>query len=63
MSAFRSKADIGDEPAQCLLMLRVVGRLPCLCVCHGLGRQVSDKPQGRKPWDGMGGVVPPAMGI
>ena len=30
-------------------MLRVVGRLPLRCDCAGLGRQVSDKPQGRKP--------------
>ena len=31
-----------------LLVLRVVGHLPMLGVCHELGRQVSDKPQGRK---------------
>ncbi len=30
------------------MLLRVVGRLPWLGVCHGLGRQASDKPQGRK---------------
>ena len=30
-------------------MLRVVGRLPLLGACHELGRQASDKPQGRKP--------------
>ena len=36
---------------ECPMLLRVVGRLPWLCVRHGLGRQVSDKPQGRKPRD------------
>jgi len=32
-------------------MLRVVGRLPLLSGWCGLCRQVSDKPQGRKPRD------------
>ncbi len=62
-SAFRSEADIRDEIAGRLLLLRVVGRLPWLGDCDGLGRQASDKPQWRKPRAGMDGMVPPAMGI
>ncbi len=63
MSGSRDEADAMDKTALRLQLLRVVGRLPWLGDCDGLGRQVSDKPQWRKPRAGMDGVVPPAMGI
>jgi len=44
-----SRRRLGTIHKVCLLMLRVVGRLPWRGVCDELGRQASDKPQGRKP--------------
>ena len=48
MSVYRRKAEIDLKIAKSLLLLRVVGHLALPDIGEGNGRQVSDKPQGRK---------------